>query len=96
MLGHMGRAVVKLQANGVSRLRVDSKRYHAGKQGYRGNSRDTGKNKMRSCNQKAVLPCKKAGILPFLFLNCERRKSSKIRTFFTAPIGARQKRKGGE
>jgi len=71
MLGHMGRAVVKLQANGVSRLRVDSKRYHAGKQGCRGNSRDTGKNKMRSCNQKAVLPCKD-GILPFCFKKIER------------------------
>ncbi len=35
-LGHMGQAGVKLQANGVSRLRVTSKRYHVERQqGYR-------------------------------------------------------------
>jgi len=33
----------------------------------------------------------KSGHTAFLFLNCERRKSSKLRTFFTAPAGARKK-----
>ena len=74
MLGHMGRAVVKLQANGVSRLRVDGKRYHAISRGTADAAgKKAGKTKVRNTDQKAVLPCKD-GVLPFLFSNRKAKK----------------------